>query len=590
MWALIPSVMPMLTRVTDTDAGGDDARGRLTFPDVPQLALDQLLVQLIARAGDVASAQGRLRGLLRANRMIAGNLELPVVLRQIIEAACDLVGARYGALGVIGPDGGLEQFIHVGMPSDLVTRIGHLPEGKGVLGALIEDPRPIRLTHISDHPRSVGFPEGHPPMSSFLGVPITVRNVVFGNLYLAEGKDDRFSAEDEELVLSLAASAAVAIENAHLYSTARQREEGLRASTEMTQQLLANTGDDPLQAIAERAWRMSDADMVSLILPVDEHRLMVEVAVGDGADQLTTATFDRDGTLAGQAIDTRRPVMTNDLAKSGGWLGDAMIGLADGPVGAAMAIPLSGSSGPRGALVITRHAGRPAFDDIALDVATTFAGHAAVALELSDARADQQKMLLLEDRDRIARDLHDHVIQRLFAAGLSVQSVAGSIRDDPTRERLSRVVNDVDDTIRQIRTTIFELRGSIVPGGTIRTRLLDVVGETRPVLGFDPHVRFSGPVDSAVPEALVDDITAVLREALTNVARHARATTVSVDITATVSRLDVVVEDDGIGIARGPMRSGLANLERRALAHSGSLEVSPAPGCGTQVRWSVPFA
>ncbi len=572
------------------DKRGNDATPGLTFPDVPQLALDELLVQLIARAGDVASAQGRLRGLLRANRTIAGNLELPVVLRHIVEAACDLVGARYGALGVIGPDGRLEQFIHVGMPADLVARIGHLPEGKGVLGALIEDPRTIRLTRISDHPRSVGFPEGHPPMSSFLGVPITVRNHVFGNLYLAEGRNGQFSADDEELVLSLAASAAVAIENAHLYSTARQREEGMRASTEMTQQLLANTGDDPLQTIAERAWRMSDADMVSLILPVDERRLMVEVAVGDGADQLVTSTFDQAGTLAGQAIETRRPVMTSDLAKSGGWAGDATILLAAGPVGAAMALPLTGSEGPRGALVITRHAGRPAFDEIDLDVATTFAGHAAVALELSDARADQQKMLLLEDRDRIARDLHDHVIQRLFAVGLSVQSVAGSVREAATRERLARVVTDVDDTIRQIRTTIFELRGSTGVGGTIRTRLLDVIGETRPVLGFDPHVRFSGPVDSAVPEELVDDVTAVLREALTNVARHAQATSVNVEITATVSRIDVTIEDDGIGTSGDGARSGLANLERRAIEHAGSLEVLPAPGGGTALRWSVPFS
>lgn len=580
----------MLAGMADSDMRGGDANAELTFPDVPQLALDELLVQLIARAGDVASAQSRLRGLLRANRMIAGNLELPVVLRHIVEAACDLVGARYGALGVIGPDGRLEQFIHVGMPADLVTRIGHLPEGKGVLGALIEDPRTIRLTRIADHPRSVGFPDGHPPMSSFLGVPITVRNHVFGNLYLAEGRGDQFSAEDEELVLSLAASAAVAIENAHLYSTARHREEGLRASTEMTQQLLANTGDDPLQTIAERAWRMSDADMVSLILPVDDRRLMVEVAVGDGADQLVTATFDRAGTLAGQAIDTRRPVMTSDLAKSGGWVGDATILLAAGPVGAAMAIPLTGPAGPRGALVITRHAGRPAFDDIDLDVATTFAGHAAVALELSDARADQQEMLLLEDRDRIARDLHDHVIQRLFAAGLSVQSVAGSVREVATRERLSRVVNDVDDTIRQIRSTIFELRGSAVPGGTIRTRLLDVIGETRPALGFDPHVRFSGPVDSAVPEALVDDVTAVLREALTNVARHAQAKSVDVEITATVSRIGITIEDDGVGMTGDGVRSGLANLERRAIEYAGSLDVLPADGGGTQVRWSVPFA
>jgi len=576
--------------MAEADKRASDAGSALTFPDVPQLALDELLGQLIARAGDVVTTQGRLRGLLRANRAIAGNLELPVVLRHIVEAACDLVGARYGALGVIGPDGRLEQFIHVGMPVDLVERIGHLPEGKGVLGALIEDPRTIRLARISDHPRSVGFPDGHPPMSSFLGVPITVRQQVFGNLYLAEGHGDQFSADDEELVLSLAVSAAVAIENAHLYATARQREEGMRASTEMTQQLLADTGDDPLQTIAERASQMSDADLVTLILPVDDRRLMVEVAVGDGADQLVTSTFDRDRTLAGQAIDSRQPVMTGDLAKSGDWAGDAPMLRAAGSVGAAMALPLIGFEGPRGALVITRHAGRPAFDEIDLDVATTFAGHAAVALELSDARADQQKMLLLEDRERIARDLHDHVIQRLFAAGLSIQSVAGSVRDAATRERLARVVSDVDDTIRQIRTTIFELRGSTVPGGTIRTRLLEVIGEIRPVLGFDPHVRFSGPVDSAVPEDLVDDLTAVLREALTNVARHAQAGSVDVDITATVSRIDVSVTDDGIGMSGDATRSGLANLERRATRHAGSLDVVPAPDGGTTVLWSVSFS
>jgi len=164
------------------------------------------------------------------------------------------------------------------------------------------------------------------------------------------------------------------------------------------------------------------------------------------------------------------------------------------------------------------------------------------------------------------------------------------VREVATRERLSRVVNDVDDTIRQIRSTIFELRGSAVPGGTIRTRLLDVIGETRPALGFDPHVRFSGPVDSAVPEALVDDVTAVLREALTNVARHAQAKSVNVEIAATVSRIDVTIEDDGVGMTGAGVRSGLANLERRAIEYAGSLDVLPADGGGTQVRWSVPFA
>ena len=208
---------------------GEPAPG-LTFPDQPRLELDQLLGQLIGRAHEVIGTQGRLRGLLRANQLIVGELDLPSVLRHVLEAARELVGARYAALGIIAPGGSLSEFLHVGMPEDMLQRIGHLPQGKGLLGALIEDPRPIRLRRIADDVRSSGFPAGHPPMDSFLGVPIEVRGNVFGNLYLAESDKGEFSPEDEELTRALAATAAVAIDNARLYDFARGRSKWLEAS------------------------------------------------------------------------------------------------------------------------------------------------------------------------------------------------------------------------------------------------------------------------------------------------------------------------------------------------------------------------
>ena len=252
----------------------------------PQLELDQLLAQLVARAQDVMAAQGRLRGMLAANQMIVGDLELPVLLRQIAQAACRLVNARYAALGVVAPAGGLEQFIHVGVDQETVDRIGHLPTGKGLLGALIDDPHPIRLKRIADDPRSVGFPDGHPPMSSFLGVPIRVRNEVFGNLYLTESATGAFTADDEEMVTALGATAGVAIENARLFEQARRRQDWLQAATRITRQLLSDEGEEPLQLVARQVLKIGGADVVTVVLPTPAaERFMVEVAAGDRAQR-----------------------------------------------------------------------------------------------------------------------------------------------------------------------------------------------------------------------------------------------------------------------------------------------------------------
>ncbi|HKF30808.1 MAG TPA: GAF domain-containing protein [Jatrophihabitantaceae bacterium] len=566
--------------------GDDRAESLADYSAAPRLELDQLLTQLIDRAQDVVAARDRLRGLLRANRLIIGDLALPVVLRRIAEAARDLVQARYAALGVLGPDGGLEQFIHVGVDDETVARIGHLPEGKGLLGALIDDPRPIRLANLADDPRSVGFPEGHPAMSCFLGVPIRIRDEVYGNLYLTEREGGPFTAEDEELVAALAATAASAIDNARLYAEAGRRQRWLEASTEITRQLLSSEGEPPLSVIARRLHEMADADVVAVVLPTaDPQRLMVEVATGEQAAQLTALSYPVEDTIAGVAINTGRPVLVGDVTQQQSYL----VHLAQlTPVGPMMALPLLGTQGSRGAVLVARVPGRHRFNEADLDIATTFAQHAAVALELADARADQQRMMLLEDRDRIARDLHDHVIQRLFAAGLGVQSVAASAGSDSGASRLNTIVDDLDETIRQVRTTIFELRGPLTPQpSTVRSQVVDVIDEVVPMLGFSPALRFTGPVDTVVPDEVAGDLIAVVREALSNIARHAHASAAAVEVTATPAQLTVDVTDNGVGIGESKRRSGLANLARRAERYGGSLTLPDHEG--TQLRWTIPL-
>jgi signal transduction histidine kinase len=560
----------------------------------PRLELDQLLTQLVDRAQDVMAAQNRLRGLLRANRVIVGDLALPAVLRRIVAAACELVDARYGALGVLSPAGGLEEFVTVGVDEETAARIGHLPEGKGLLGALIDDPRPVRLRRIDSDPRSVGFPEHHPPMSSFLGVPVRVRAEVFGNLYLTRNDDREFTEDDEELVTSLAATAGVAIENARLFDESRRRQDWLAASAEITQQLLSNQGEEPLRMIARRAQEVADADAVNVVLPTqDGRRLMVEVTTGVGADQLTAMSYPVDNTISKLVLDSGRPELMDESAAIGG-ISEQLTEVM--PVGALMVLPLGGPQRIRGALIVARTRGRPRFSTADLDMATTFANHAAVALELADARADQQRIVLLEDRDRIARDLHDHVIQRLFAAGLSVEAVASGMTAPPASDRLAEVVTDIDETIRQIRASIFQLRGPLtVRAGELRARLFQVAAEVRPLLGFDAHMGFVGPVEAAIPDELVDDVVAVVREGLTNVARHARATHASVEVCASGAEVSVELTDDGVGVGSTDGPGGLANLRRRAELLGGSFQViSPLSerhdrGGGTSLRWAIPL-
>ena len=541
-------------------------------------------------ASPIVTSQERLRRLLSANRSIVQELSLPAVLRRIVDTARDLSGARYAALGVIGSDGFLERFLHVGMEPETVGEHCELPKGHGLLGVLIKDPKPIRIPRLADDPRSSGIPDGHPPMTTFLGVPIRSRNAVFGNLYLTDRVDGRpFTAEDEELVLALAATAGIAIENARLYEESRRRQEWLRASGEISRQLLDPEADysETLQRIAASVKRLAAADVVTLVRPTNDDPTDLEVIVATGAAEreLIGLRYPAESSIAWEAMQEGHGVRVESVEQHP----DVYVHLRPFvPVSHAMALPLRGETGPRGAILAGRVVTQASFTEADLDMAETFAGQAAIALELSEARADQQRLGVLEDRDRIARDLHDHVIQRLFAAGLSLQSIAAAVDNEAIDQRLTRTVEELDETIAQIRTTIFALQED--SSRSLRGAALAVVDQLAPLLPVRPDVQLLGPLDTISDDAITADVEAVLRESLTNVAKHARAAHIRVRVNADQQRLEVTVIDNGIGLGGNARRSGLANLNRRAVRHGGYLDVSNAPEGGLRLQWSIPIS
>ncbi|MFM9876239.1 MAG: GAF domain-containing protein [Rhodoglobus sp.] len=523
----------------------------------------------------------RLRSLLKATRVVAGELELSEVLKSIIVAAVELVGARFGAIGVIAPDGTLEQFIHTGLPQDVVTRIGRLPEGHGLLGALIDEQEPIRLRHLADDPRSSGFPAGHPPMDSFLGVPVRVRGVVYGNLYFSESTAGEFSAEDQELIVELAATAGGAIDHARLFDETRRRQRWASALAEVTAALLSDDAVDSLGVVAERIATLAEADLVTFLGPASPTTLRVELARGVLASEVTGLVFGAHGTIAGRALESGQPVLSD--AAPTNVVGE---GVALGPT---MAIPLSSSGGPTSLLTVSRAPGRPRFTEVDLGTAADFARQASVALRLAAGRADRLRLATLDDRSRIARDLHDHVIQRLFGAGLSLQALAGSLPDAASRTRLSEQVDALDAAIAEIRTAIFTMTASDADRPSLRHRIIDLLSETDGLFDRPPVVSFAGAVDTMVDAALADDIAAVVREGLTNVARHAAAHTVTIAVVFSAGVITVKIDDDGSGFdpAAVSRSSGTANLAQRAEARGGTFALEPRDPRGTALTWTA---
>jgi signal transduction histidine kinase len=523
----------------------------------------------------------RIRELLRATRVVVEQIDVDQVLRTIVEAAVSLSGARYGALGVIAPTGGLEQFIHVGIAPELAARIGHLPEGRGLLGAVIDSGASIRLEHLGADERSAGFPTHHPPMDSFLGVPVVVRGEVFGNLYLTDKAGGAFSAEDEELVASLAATAGIAIDNARLFAESRRRERWSAALAEINVTLLSGEVDDPLAVVVETVASAVGAELVCLIRPRDDG-LHIEIARGEGGLSLQGTLVEAEGSLVTRALESAGPVVVDSLSHpQSGEFG----------YGPTVAVPLFADGQPLGGLTISLPVGSERFSTADLEMAAEFARQTSVAIAFARARLDRQQLELVEERTRIARDLHDHVIQRLFGAGLALQSASG-LADPALAARIAEQVDAIDTAISEIRTVVFTLqsRPNAARDG-LRHRVLDVATSAAAALGWSPRLAFAGAIDLFVGDDLADDVVAVVREGLANVTRHARARRGDVRIELANGRLIVTIEDDGVGLPESPERSsGTDNLADRAAARGGTFLLAATEPHGTRLEWSVPFA
>ena len=564
------------------------AASDITFPQIARLELDELLEQLVERAQDVMNTQGRLRGLLAATRAIASDLSLPALLQRVVQSACDLVGARYGALGVLGTDRELAEFITVGVDAATAEAIGPLPRGKGILGLLISDPRPLRLAALADHPQSVGFPDNHPPMKSFLGVPIRVGEQVFGNLYLTDKiRGPAFTAEDEELLSALASAAGVAIDNARLYEIEQRRQRWQRAAADISRELLA--GDtDPLPMITRRAREVGEADFCAVLLQVaGADHLVVAAADGTGAGDLLGRVIPIDRSLAGKALLDGRDLVVSDAEATGESFGAP--GVANGPA-LLVRLPDTGEGMP-GVLALSRLKGAPRFSSDEQDMIEGFADYASVALKLAHAQDARRRLLLLEDRDRIARDLHDHVIQRLFAAGLGLTGLASRASEPEVRQRLTQYTDQLDDTIQAIRQTIFALQRHRETG--VQARVMEIARDATGALGFAPDLRFEGALDAMIDHELIDHITAVVRESLANAARHANATKVSATLSvADGHNLIITIIDNGKGIGDPDHISGLGNMRSRAEQLGGAFAIespiAPGPG-GTRLEWQIPL-
>ncbi|MFF3406999.1 GAF domain-containing protein [Streptomyces sp. NPDC002742] len=538
----------------------------------------------------------RVPPLLEAMRSVGSGLELHSTLDRICETAAELTDARYAAIGVVAESGeGLSDFVQHGVDEATVRRIGRMPDGhQGLLGALIRDPDPVRLANLRNDPRSCGFPPGHPPMRSFLGLPIRVQGEIFGNLYLTEKRGSgTFGDEDLSMVRVLATEAGIAIGNARLYEAAKQRERWIDGSVAVTTALLAGGhAEDALQVVAEQARRLSGSAAGLVLLPAEEGGLEVVAVAAEHPSKLLGVVVPPESELVAELCDGK-PVFLEDAAVDPRLRTDLTRDY--GPV---MMLPLQSDGRVLGALVTPRtREGRP-FTETERSLATQFASQAALALMMAETQRDRERLAVYEDRDRIARDLHDLVIQRLFATGMMLESAQRRSNVPEVRRGVGKAVDELDVTIQEIRTAIFALRQgpAEVPSG-LRTRVLREISMAAVPLGFRPGHHFTGPVDTLVGELTGKNLIAALREALSNAFRHAGSSRIEVSVDANVLLSDgrpgvrLAVADDGVGIPDGGRRSGLKNLKRRAESLGGASWYGPGigeGGGGTTVVWQVP--
>ncbi|MGW5379366.1 GAF domain-containing protein [Nocardia sp. NPDC003999] len=503
-------------------------------------------------------------------------------LRALLRTATRSVAARYGALGIRGHDDRLVEFIFHGVDDATAAHIGRSPEGHGVLGLLPAHPHPIRLDDLSEHPAAVGFPPGHPPMGSFLGVPVRVGEEIFGNLYLTEKAGGQsFTEDDEAIVLAMAAASGIAIENAKLYESARTRQAWIEATRDIATEFLAGTAPDLVlaQVVARaRALTGSQQALLAVVAPGTPPDEATELVVAQwfgprgGPERVRIAD-----TATGTAFTRRAPVRLADAES-------VDLGAEVGAAGPALVLPLQTADLALGVLIVVRPPGCPPYPGELVDLTAAFTDQAALAMQLAQTQRRMRELDVLADRDRIARDLHDHVVQRLFAVGLGLRATAARTEDPVVRQRLSVEMDGLQEVVQEIRTSIFDLHG----GDPLRRRLEDAIRQQTADGAFRTSVRFSGPL-SVVGDELADHAEAVVRESVSNAVRHSGGNRLAVEITVG-DELTVLVEDNGAGMPAQVTPSGLANLAQRASMSDGHCTVQRTDSGGTRVHWSAPLA
>ncbi len=551
-----------------------------------------LVSRMHAQLDELLAARDQMEHLLRVFVEIGTGLDLDATLHRIIVAARELTSAPYGALAVRDPEGNLLSFVHEGMDADTVQRIGHLPVGKGVLSLSLLDTPVLRMDDLTAHPAAVGFPEHHPPMRAFLAVPITIRETVFGNLYLTHVDPARvFSESDEVAARALASAAAVAIDNAQLFERERTSVKWMEASREITTALQSSSAEPhqrPLQMIAESARILTDAEQAIVLVPADADlpddevdTLVVAAAVGVHAAEVMGQRVPVDGSTSGAVFRSGEPAITETLK----YPIQAFTDVGQRP---AILMPLRAHDEVVGVIAIARGTDQPPFDDSYLDLVSDFATHAAIALVLASAREDARQLTILAERERIAHDLHDHVIQRLFAAGMDLQGTLARARSPEVVDRLNRTLDDLQTIIEEIRTTIFQLKSPLGKNGDFRRQIQRVVADLTGNRDIVTTVRMHGPM-TAVGGELADHAEAVTAEAISNALRHSGASRLTVEIrVADMFILGII--DNGRGIpADNSRHSGLANMKYRAEQLGGSCEITTPPEGGTRVHWTAPL-
>ena len=550
-----------------------------------------LVSRMHEQLDELLAARDQMEQLLQVIVEIGSDLNLDATLSRIVRAAKELTSAPYGALAIRDPDGALISFSHDGIDADAVQRIGPLPVGEGVLSLSLLNVPALRLDDLTKHPAAVGFPEHHPQMQAFLGVPITIRGKVFGNLYLTHDEPGRVFAESDEVAArALAIAAAVAIDNAQLFERERMSVTWMDASREITTALLTSVepGFAPLQLIAARACALTDAEQAIVLVPVDADlptdevdALVISAAVGLNAAEVIGQRIPVDTSTSGKVFRSGEPMITEALSYP-------IQAFTDVGQRSAILMPLRAHDQVAGVIVVARGADQSPFDDSYLDVVSDFATHAALALMLASGREHARQLTLVAERERIAHDLHDHVIQRLFAAGMDLQGTVARARSPEVVDRLNRTLDDLQTIIEEIRTTIFQLKTSPENDSGFRTRIQQVISDLTENRDIVTTVRMHGPL-TAIGGELSEQAEAVAAEAISNAVRHSGASKLTVEVSVD-DMLTLDITDDGCGIpADNSRHSGLANMQHRAEQVGGRCEIANQPDGGTRVHWTAPL-